>query len=304
MKNILIRADSSSDIGAGHIMRCLVLAQQYTKYNVIFATQNLPNNLNAEIIKQNYQLINLNSNSCEEILLLIIKYKIDMIIIDHYLIDYIYESMIKKTTGITIFSLDDTYKKHTCDILLNHNINAEEKRYKNLVPSNCTIKCGKKHMLLRKEFYLEKKINITTDKKHIQIFISMGGADVSQLNIPILEILNHINKIKINLVTTDANQNINKLRSYIENKPWINLHINSTQIAKLINHSDFCITTSSSSAGEIIFMNKPFVAVKIVPNQTNMYNYLLQNNYNVLEKFDTKIMLFHIKKLIKETCEL
>ncbi len=45
-KNILIRADSSSTIGTGHIMRDLVLAEQFTDANIIFATQDLPGNAN------------------------------------------------------------------------------------------------------------------------------------------------------------------------------------------------------------------------------------------------------------------
>jgi len=39
-KTILFRADSSSTIGTGHIMRDLVLAQKYAKkgYKIIFGT--------------------------------------------------------------------------------------------------------------------------------------------------------------------------------------------------------------------------------------------------------------------------
>ncbi len=46
--NILFRVDSSSKIGLGHLMPCLVLAEQYKKDNVIFAKVS---------IKNNYQLI-------------------------------------------------------------------------------------------------------------------------------------------------------------------------------------------------------------------------------------------------------
>ena len=45
IKNILFRADSSSIIGTGHIMRDLVLASQYKKANITFATQELQGNL-------------------------------------------------------------------------------------------------------------------------------------------------------------------------------------------------------------------------------------------------------------------
>ena len=48
-KNILIRADSSSTIGTGHIMRDLVLAKQFPDAHIIFATQDLPGNINHKI---------------------------------------------------------------------------------------------------------------------------------------------------------------------------------------------------------------------------------------------------------------
>jgi len=38
-KTILFRADSSSTIGTGHIMRDLVLAKQFQDAHIIFATQ-------------------------------------------------------------------------------------------------------------------------------------------------------------------------------------------------------------------------------------------------------------------------
>ena len=51
MKTILFRADSSSTIGTGHIMRDLVLAEKYAKkgLTVIFATQDLAGNINHKI---------------------------------------------------------------------------------------------------------------------------------------------------------------------------------------------------------------------------------------------------------------
>jgi spore coat polysaccharide biosynthesis predicted glycosyltransferase SpsG len=126
--NILFRADSSSTIGTGHIMRDLVLAKQYRDANIIFATQNLDGNINHKIVEDGYNIEILKSNEIEEIDILVKKYNIDMIIIDHYGIDWRYEKELKiKNPTLFFLILDDTYERHYCDILINHNISADEK---------------------------------------------------------------------------------------------------------------------------------------------------------------------------------
>ena len=93
--NILVRADSSSYIGTGHIMRDLVLAKQYKNENIIFATQDLVGNINHKIIEAGYKIELLKSNDFEELNKLVKKFEIDMIIIDNYDIDYNFEKKLK-----------------------------------------------------------------------------------------------------------------------------------------------------------------------------------------------------------------
>jgi len=297
-KTVLFRADSSSIIGTGHIMRDLVLAQKYAKkgYEVIFATQDLKGNINHKIKEQNFQIIILKSNSKKELTKLIMKLNIDLLVIDHYEINYKKEKYIKDKTDVKILSFDDTYEKHCCDILYNHNISANKKRYKTLVPKNCELRCGSKYTLLRDEF--TREINkIYKPNKKFTFFIAMGGADTANLNIKILKVLKEFKKIKINLVTTTSNQNLNKLKKYCKGKKYINLYINSNQIAKLIAMSDYGIITPSVSANELIYMKLQFIAIKTASNQEDIYNYIEKKNYFVLKKFNSKKLYKYIKRL-------
>ncbi len=184
--NILIRCDSSSNIGTGHVMRCLVLAKQYTDANIVFATQNLNKNINHKIIEAKYRVKLLKSNDVSEVIKLVTKLDIDLLIIDSYDIDYKYEKKLKKKTGVKILALDDTYEKHYCDILLNHNIYAKKKKYKNLVPKECELRCGAKYTLLRDEF---TKAKVYKKYKGFSVFVAMGGADTADINIDILKAL-------------------------------------------------------------------------------------------------------------------
>jgi UDP-2,4-diacetamido-2,4,6-trideoxy-beta-L-altropyranose hydrolase len=301
MKKILFRANSSSTIGTGHIMRDVVLAKKYAKkgHTVIFATQNLDGNINDKILDEGFSLEILKSNSKKELKELIKRLHIDFIVFDSYKIDDKFEKYIKEKTGVKILSFDDTYQKHYCDILLNHNISADKKKYKKLVPQNCKVKCGVKYTLLRDEFYKEKNKRYKPNKK-FTFFVAMGGADTTNLNIKLLKILKKFDNIKVNIVTTTANKNLQELKKYCKNKKWITLHVNSKKIAKLIKKSDYAIITPSVVANELYFMNKSFMAIKVVNNQMRMYSFLKNNGYSVLKKFDEFKIYINVKKYLND----
>lgn len=282
---ILFRADSSSTIGIGHIMRDLVLAKQYPEAQIIFASRNLKGNINHKIVADGYSVEILESNDISELAATIQKHQIDMIVLDHYGIDYEFEKKIKELhPNLQLFVLDDTYERHHCDILLNHNISADAKRYKDLVPQHCELRCGAKYTLLREEFIKAKKAKKKRGKK-TNIFVAMGGADHSNISREILNVLKNFEGIRVNLVTTTANQNLEKLQKYCKNKKWIELHINSNQIAKLMQKSDFAIVTPSVTINEVYYMGLPFVAIMTADNQKEIYSYLKRKKYPTLKKF-------------------
>jgi UDP-2,4-diacetamido-2,4,6-trideoxy-beta-L-altropyranose hydrolase len=282
--NILFRADSSSTIGTGHIMRDLVLAQQYPEANITFATQDLNGNINHKIIEAGYKLEILKSNSLDELDELIKKLYIDMIVIDHYGIDLKFEKRLKESNPtLKIMVLDDTYEKHHCDILLNHNIYGDETKYKELVPQDCELRCGAKFTLLRDEFIEEKKKNNVTKEG---IFVGMGGADSANLSEATLVALTHLTNKKINVVTTSANPNIDSLKAFVAEYSNIELHIDSHQIAHLIHQSFLAIVSPSVILNELFYLDIPFIAIQTADNQKYMVEFLKQNRFDVLEKWE------------------
>ncbi len=286
--NILIRSDSSSQIGLGHIMRDLVLATQYPNDTIAFACQNLAGNI---IDRIPYPVHILKSNDSPELIKLIRTQNIDMVIFDHYDIDADYEQHIKEQTSVIIMSLDDTYEKHHCDILLNHNISADKNRYSDLVPAHCELRCGHEFTLIRDEFREEK---LQTREKIYDIFIAMGGSDPQNLTLTILQTL--ANTLSICVVTTTANSHLDGLKSYIQENNNITLHINSPKIAKLLNQSRLAIITPSVMAHEVLFMKIPFIAIKTAENQEDMVSYLEKNGFDILRHFKQNDFNALIKK--------
>ena len=175
----------------------------------------------------------------------------------------------------------------------------KKKKYKNKVPENCELRCGAKYILLRDEFLEAKKAKNRVNKKNKTIFLGLGGADHKNLNIKILKLVEKFKKsLKVNLVTTTANKNLEELKGYCKDKKWINLHINSKEVAKLMSKSDFAIVTPSVTANEIFYLDLPMIAIKTAKNQKEMYKYLKKQGYSSMKKFDKRLLEKSIIKLL------
>jgi len=287
--NLLIRADSSSQIGLGHIMRDLVLATQYPDASITFACQELAGNIIDTIP---YPVHILSTNEPQELITLIQILNIDQIIFDHYGIDKIFEKQVKEQTAVTILSLDDTYQKHHCDILLNHNICADASRYDGLVPQQCELRCGGEFTLIREEF---KQEYVIPRAKHYDIFISMGGADSSNITLDILNCIDPSNSVCI--ATTTANAHLTQLLAHTLENDSIEVHVNSSEIAKLLHQSSLAIITPSVMVHEVMFMEIPFIAIQTADNQEEIYTYLSKNDYNVQKRFEPEKLIEQIAKM-------
>lgn len=301
MKKIFIRSDSSSLIGAGHVMRDLVLASQFKKDLVIFITRNLKGNLNFKIKEAGYKNIIIESNDVIELINLVKNYEIDLIIIDHYNIDCNFEKKLKKKTNVQILSFDDTYEKHYCDILLNQNISANKKKYTELVPNYCKLKCGQKYTLIRDEF-----INTTLKKREIKknqklkVFLAMGGSDSQNISMKIIKVLLKFKNLNINVVTTSSNKHLiklNKLKAKVEN---INIHIDSKNVASIMNNSNFAIISPSVILTEIIYMKLPFISIKTADNQNDIQEFLKSKKFFALDCFHEKKLNYFLQKIFQK----
>lgn len=276
--NLLIRADSSSSIGLGHIMRDVVFAAQHPQDTVRFACQNLSGNIIDQIP---YPVDLLTSNDPDELIALIREQNIDRVVFDHYGIDAVFEKKIKDACGVTVLSFDDTYEAHHCDILLNHNISADPTRYSGLVPEHCELYCGAEYTLIRDEFKTEKQIQ---REKLYDIFIAMGGTDPTNATMKILSTLS--DDLRVCVVTTSGNSHLGELKTFAQTKKNITLEVDSARIAQLLHQSSLAIITPSVMVHEVLFMEISFIAIQTVANQEDMFEYLLQEGYTVLKEWD------------------
>ena len=120
------------------------------------------------------------------------------------------------------------------------------------------------------------------------------------MNIKILKTLSKIPHVTINLVTTEANQNLHTLKKYVKHKTNIQLHINSNKIASILEATSLAIITPSVIANEVSYMNIPIIAIKTASNQKEMYKYFKKNNIPVLKSFNKGKLLKKVKNSLLE----
>lgn len=300
--NILIRADSSSLIGHGHIMRDLVLANNLSKnHNVSFAVRNLEGNINYKITEDRFSITVLLSNTIEELIETINKLKIDLIIIDHYALDEAYEKEIKLKSKVKILALDDTYNKHQAEYILNHNLGASAQKYSNLTPEYSQFFCGNRYTLIRDEFintlkkkYFKRKV----PRKKLTILVMLGGSDPKNITYQVVLELSKNKNYFLNLVTTNSNKNLMQLKNLVKKNKKISLHINSTKIAELMMKADIGIVSASVTASEALFMRLPIIAIDTADNQKAIANYLLKMRLPVMKNFHRIKLNIKIKKSV------
>jgi len=286
-KRILFRADSSSTIGLGHIKRDLVYASRLKKGKIYFASQDLQGNINNEIP---YPIHCLKTEDINELIALCNHLQIDQLIIDNYALTYEDEKKIKKSCNLTLSVFDDTYEKHYCDEIINHNIGANPKKYINKTPPLCKISIIPS--LIRDDFFQEAGKR----RKREGYFLSLGGADSSNLTLKVLKAIK-VHGIKVNVAITSSNPHLEKIKRYTNINRWVSLHIDAN-IAPLLNSSELAIITPSILASEAIFMGTPVLSITTASNQLEVERFLKKQRFLTLQstqvhKLRNKMFLRH-----------
>src|SRR5437660_2307809 len=139
---ILIRADASVQIGTGHVMRCLALAQAWQDAGgeAVFAMAESTPSIMARLTAENCAVIGVrapvggaeDANCVAEIAR---TNDVGWILLDGYSFGPEYQECIR-SSGRKVLLVDDTVQSepYFADIILNQNLNASESMYRGRTP--------------------------------------------------------------------------------------------------------------------------------------------------------------------------
>ena len=307
-ENIGIIANESSEIGSGHVLRCLNLISQIKNNKRIFyffssSRINLKKTKKVKNILINKKIVSSKNN--KELYLKykskIIKYNIEYLIIDSYQINITLEKKLRKLVKVLIVFDDYYWRKHNCDILINNNfLNLYQKKYIKKLHPNTKLLIGEKYLLLNKLFY-KNKLKAKIRKKFRKIFIFFGNAEPNSETLKLLKVLEKFSNIKINCIIGKYSKDKKKIITLCKKNKNIKFYydISNQKVLKLIINSDLAIGSGGVNLLERLFLGLPSIVITTADNQLNaainlskkkkiLYlgnykNFKIQDNKNKLE---------------------
>lgn len=336
LKNVAFRVDASINIGSGHLMRCLTLADKLSKSGIkcIFLSRNLKGHM-IEIIKnKGHEVIVLYSSKnkiknnkyiSDEILenlnqkddamecCFYLKETMDWIVVDHYSLDSEWENlMIEKTRFI--MAIDDIANRfHFCNIILDQNFVLNyNNRYDNLVSDACVKLLGPKYALVRPDFPKLRDISLSKRKNpeinRILVFMS-GGDNYNETEKVIEGIkLSKYWMVYIDIVVTLNYPFMESLIIKIKELPNAKIYTQTDKMAYLMASADIAFTAGGSVTWEKCVLGLPSIVSIMADNQKDialeMNRYKIQKTIGFAAKLKAEDYSTSINSLSKQDLKI
>ncbi|WP_017444753.1 UDP-2,4-diacetamido-2,4,6-trideoxy-beta-L-altropyranose hydrolase [Gayadomonas joobiniege] len=279
-KAIIFRVEAGEQIGMGHLMRCISLAQAAHQVNIeaIFfvskATFELANKLNTFTFK--LHLIDHLTSDIESQLLeqITSEYKVLHYVLDGYQFSLTYRTQLKQQLmqhSIPLVILDDNGgEQHgdlvAADIVVNPTCaDGHVPDYARLVPQ-AKVYAGNQYRLLRNEF-VEQAPN-DFEKRH-GIVVTMGGSDPLNYSQSCLEVLHQLNiNLPVTCLIAGGFSHKNALISFIKQLPDNFCYLYQPgNIASIFAEAKFAISAAGGTQFELYAMHTPAILLVSFNNQ-------------------------------------
>lgn len=289
---IAFRVDASSQIGTGHFMRCLALAdvlkQRGAQIRVL--SRHLPGHLRDMLAAREHQFMSLNSRSIEatsddpaqshwlctsqhadsqDSIQALSDQPWDWLVVDHYALDARWESALRQTAKSILVIDDIADRQHDCDVLLDQNFYADmHTRYTGKVPAHCRLLLGPRYALLREKFrQLREQVTPRTGPvKRVLVFF--GGVDADNYTDCAIEALVTIDSsgLLVDVVVGDQHPCREQIKSKCAQHGFI-CHVQTEQMAELMAAADLSIGAAGSASWERCCLGLPTLAFSMADNQ-------------------------------------
>jgi UDP-2,4-diacetamido-2,4,6-trideoxy-beta-L-altropyranose hydrolase len=273
---LIVRADASAQIGTGHLMRCLALAQAWQDRGgqaiLIMACES--DTLQRRLVDEGFQVTILersypDPDDWEHTSRVLAMHPGAWVVLDGYHFDSDYQLQVKEA-GHRLLVIDDmAHLDHYCaDIVLNQNLHAEDLRYS--CESYTRLLLGTKYVLLRREFLRWRGWKREIPEVARKVLITLGGGDPDNVTLRVIQALQQmeVDELEAMVVVGGSNPHYEQLQSTVRNSRLsIRLESNVTNMPDLMAWADVAVSAGGSTSWELAFMGLPSLTLILADNQ-------------------------------------
>ena len=274
MRTVLIRADATPEIGTGHVMRCLALAQAWQDseglavYVMARSTPAVRSRLAAEDCRiQSIDTFPGSAADAEQTVALVRQYSAEWLVLDGYEFNSDYQRKLRGS-GCRILCIDDLGKcdRYFAHVILNQNVTAQESWYAQREPG-AQLLLGSRYCLLRREFL--QLSDALCGARH-GVLVTLGGSTPRELGLLILEVLSRLadRGIASTFVGGGSSPDIDCLvRRAAGLAPAVMLAVDPPDMARLMSGATLAVSAAGSTCWELCFLGVPTILTALADNQ-------------------------------------
>lgn len=299
---ILFRADAGLEIGTGHVMRCLTLADALRAEgaDTVFVTREHRGHVIPAIAGRGHRIQVLPGNTGTpygahlapppHTRWLEADWRADAaatrsaleaggagwLVVDHYALDAQWQEA-ALPPGVSLLVLDDLADRpHRADVLLDQNAGREASDYEGRVPAGCDLRIGPAHALLRPEFArlrpeaLARREALTRPET---LLITLGGIDKDNATGAVLDALAQApaaQGLRITVVMGGSTPHLDAVRARAAAMPMpTEVAVGVPDMARRMMLADLCIGAVGSTAWERCALGLPTLQVVLADNQVD-----------------------------------
>lgn len=283
---VAIRVDASPEIGGGHLMRCLTLADALRDAGagVVFLCQDLPGSSSlAQVERSGFEAYLLPQCSPEQdaaetcAILQRRGLRPDWLVVDHYDLGADWQRELAPHVGQILALEDIPGRPHVADAVLDPTFGRKADDYAGLTPKDCRLLLGTDYALIRPEFAalrpatLARRALQTTPER---LLISLGSGETSGELLTILAALAQpglATDLNITLVLGGPQHEEDRIRAAAKALPT---HVDvlgyADNMPALMAEADIAIGAAGGSTWERCCLGLPSIVMSLADNQVDI----------------------------------
>jgi UDP-2,4-diacetamido-2,4,6-trideoxy-beta-L-altropyranose hydrolase len=318
--HVAFRVDASLNIGAGHVMRCLALADALYERGVhcTFICRPQPGQLMDLINQRGHQVISLPAlfgsyeptfgapvhaawlgadwvRDAAESSQALAQLRPDWLVVDHYALDGQWEQALRPYCKQLMVIDDLADRLHDCDILIDQNLGRFADEYRRLTPKGATLLTGTQFALLRPEFARLRPSSLLRREHPTfnRLLITMGGVDKNNMTGRVLSALDSCvfpKGFQITVVMGSKAPWLEQIRAQAVLLRWpVQVLFGVSDMATLMAESDLAIGAAGGSAWERCCLGLPTLLLVLADNQ--------KAGATALQNIGAALVVEHVKKI-------